>query len=160
MNIGFDLDKVLINFPPLIPSNVIRKLYGQKLNGHLSYRFPSIWEQIIRRATHTPLLRKPIQKNIQLLWKNKKKANQKFFLISSRYGFLRDITEELVKKNNFPNLFNKLYFNYQNKQPHLFKSSIIAKEHIDAYIDDDLPLLVYLAGKHPKTNFLDYFKKI
>ena len=153
MNIGFDLDKILINHPPFVPSWIISKLYGEKVNGHLSYRIPGKFEQFIRNLSHTPFLRQPISKNIEILQKNKEKKNMHFFLISSRFDFLKEKTDAVIKKNNLQNIFNEMHFNYKNQQPHRFKDEIIMKKNIERYVDDDLPLLYFLAPRHPKTIF-------
>ncbi len=181
MNIGFDLDKVFINFPPFIPPKFIRIMYGEKSNGQLTYRIPGKIEQKIRQLSHIPFLRQPMRENMQIVKTMSTRHNWNFFLISSRYGFLRHATETLVQKYGLTKYFKKLYFNFSNQQPHLFKSLAITKEHIDAYIDDDLPLLIYLAKQHPHvhffwlnektmgkiqknieaiTNFSDFFKKL
>ena len=62
MNIGFDLDNVLIGTPPLIPQSIIERLYRIKTNGELMYRIPSKFEQIIRVASHHSTLRPAIKK--------------------------------------------------------------------------------------------------
>lgn len=153
MNIGFDLDKIFINHPPLIPSWLMQKLYGEKSNGHLSYRIPGKIEQLLRQFSHIPFLRHPIQENLQLVAKAKNKKNIHLFLISSRYNFLKKRTNEIIEKNNFKNIFSGLFFNYNNQQPHIFKGDMIIKNHIQRFVDDDLPLLQFLATKHPETTF-------
>lgn len=153
MNIGFDLDKVFINHPPFVPSWLINRLYRGKINDSLSYRIPGAFEQFVRKLSHLPFLRQPIQKNIQIIIAMKKNPNQKFFLISSRYSFLAHETKSLIERTGLKKIFTNMYFNFDNDQPHLFKDKIITKKHIDKYIDDDLPLLKYLAEKHPKTIF-------
>ncbi|MEN9407220.1 MAG: hypothetical protein RLZZ455_436, partial [Candidatus Parcubacteria bacterium] len=62
MNIGFDLDKVLVNYPPLIPDGLIDRLYKKKIKGELVYRFPSKPEQRIRKISHLSFLRPKIKK--------------------------------------------------------------------------------------------------
>lgn len=152
MTIGFDLDRIFINTPPLIPGKVISKFYKKKDNGELVYRIPSRPEQIFRRVTHFPLFRPPIEENLAVLHKLAKKQN-KLYLISSRYKFLEDVTEQLVKKYQLDTIFDKLYFNYENKQPHEFKNEVLKKLKLDMYIDDDLSLLQYVAKDNPKTKF-------
>ena len=152
MKIGFDLDKVFIDFPPFIPAKVIDKLYKKKANGTLLYRIPSAPEQYFRHLTHHPLLRSPIKENIRYLQKLSQK-NHKLYLISSRFGFLKDRTQAIVKQHNFDKLFHGLHFNYENKQPHLFKTAIIKEKGLDMYIDDDLHLIKYVAKHMPQTKF-------
>lgn len=153
MNIGFDLDKIFVNHPPLIPSWLMQKLYGEKIHGNLSYRIPGKLEQFLRRLSHLPFLRQPIQQNIQMVVHVKNKKNIQLFLISSRYNFLKRRTDEIIEKNKFKNIFSGLFFNYDNQQPHIFKSAMITSNHIQRYVDDDLPLLQFLAAKHPRTTF-------
>lgn len=153
MNIGFDLDKVFIDNPPLVPSWLMQVMYGEKVNGHLSYRIPGKLEQFIRLLSHASFLRLPLQKNIITIKKMKDKKNMQLFLISSRYNFLKGKTDAIIANNNFQNIFTRMYFNYKNKQPHKFKDDMITKNNIQRYVDDDLPLLQYLAAKHPETVF-------
>lgn len=153
MNIGFDLDKIFINHPPFIPSWLIEKLYKEKSDGELLYRIPTLLEQKARQWSHHYLLRTPIKKNIEIVRKmiNNKKNN--YYLISSRFGFLQQQTNIIVAKYKLKEMFQTLYFNFDNQQPHLFKDTMIKKLKIEKYIDDDLPLLEYLAQKNPKTVF-------
>jgi len=160
MNIGFDLDKVFIDFPPLVPGKVIDFLYKEKGNRVLKYRMPSRLEQIVRILSHHPLFRPPIKENLDYV-RNLALANKnKYYLISSRFSFLKKRTSDLVKSFGFDKIFNAMYFNYNNKQPHLFKNEIINKLGLDMFIDDDLQLLNYLVEKNPKTKFFWLNNKI
>jgi len=153
MNIGFDLDKIFINYPPFVPSRIIDLFYKGKPNGSLKYRIPSRIEQIIRIFSHYPFFRPPIIGNMNYI-KSLALANKnKYYLISSRFSFLEKKTENLVKRYNLDKLFNAMYFNYKNEQPHLFKNDIIEKLQLDMYVDDDLQLLEYLVEKNSKTKF-------
>lgn len=152
MNIGFDFDKVFINYPPFFPAKLIDRLYKQRDNGVLLYRIPSHPEQLFRKVTHLPFLRPPIQENLTFL-KSIPKKNNKLYLISSRYKFLEPETTRLVKKYQLDTVFDKMYFNFENQQPHLFKEKILKKLHLDLYIDDDLSLLKHVSKSNPKTKF-------
>lgn len=160
MNIGFDLDKIFINFPPLVPSKIIEWFYKGKSNGSLSYRIPSKPEQFLRLLIHFPILRKPIKENIKFLKKLAAENTHTYYLISSRFGFLKKTTEKLVQKYGIDKIFKSLHFNFLNEQPHLFKNQMIKKLKINSYIDDDLPLLNFLADKNPKTKFFWLNNKI
>jgi hypothetical protein len=160
MNIGFDLDKVFINFPPLIPSKIIEWFYKGKTNHELKYRFPSKIEQIIRNISHHPLLRSPITQNLNYIKNSALEKQNKYYLISSRFSFLKKRTASLIKRHELNKIFNEMYFNYENKQPHQFKDEIIKKLNLDMFVDDDLQLLEYLTDKNPKTNFFWLNKKI
>jgi hypothetical protein len=152
MNIGFDLDKVFINTPPFIPKTFIDKLYKKRDNGILLYRIPGRTEQIIRSLSHAPILRAGMRENLQFL-KSLPKNTHKLYLISSRFKFLENKTKKLVKKHHFDKIFDEMYFNFANEQPHIFKNRIIRNLKLDYYIDDDLSLLNYVAAHNPKTIF-------
>ena len=160
MNVGFDLDKIFINFPPLVPEKVIDWLYKEKPNGELKYRIPSKIEQIIRVSSHHPLFRFPIIKNIDYVKSLSSRNNNKYYLISSRFSFLEKRTTDLIKRYKLDKIFNAMYFNYSNNQPHQFKNGIIKKLDLDIYVDDDLELLKYLTDKNPKIKFFWLNKKV
>jgi hypothetical protein len=152
MNIGFDLDKIFIDYPPFIPDVIFERFYKKKSNGELLYRIPKKPEQLIRYIIHHPLLRPPIQDNMDFL-KEFSKTKNNLYLISSRFGFLESRTNDLIKRYNFDEIFKGLYFNYSNKQPHLFKDNVIKELKIQKYVDDDFPLVKYLAKHNPRVQF-------
>jgi len=152
MKIGFDLDKIFIDTPFLIPDAVINKFYKKRDNGVLLYNIPGYPEQLLRKITHLPFLRPAIKDNIAFLKKIQKKEN-KLFLISSRYKFLERETTHIVKKYKLDKIFDGLFFNYENKQPHLFKNDVLKNLKLDIYIDDDLSLLKHIAKTNPTTKF-------
>lgn len=162
MNIGFDLDKIFIDYPPFVPDKLIDRLYKQKSDGILLYRVPSKPEQILRIISHYPIFRPPLTENIKLVRKltSKQKNNNKYYLISSRFGFLKNATETLIKRHGFNEIFDAIFFNFENKQPHLFKHGVITKLKIDRYVDDDLPLLEFLSKQNPSIKFFWLNKKI
>ena len=153
MNVGFDLDKVFINFPPFVPSRVIEWLYKDGVNTHLSYRIPSKPEQFLRLLLHYPLFRQPINKNIEFVKNISKNNAHNYFLISGRFSFLKKRTDEIIKKYELDKVFQKILINLGDEQPHIFKSNLIKKLQIDKYVDDDLYLLKYASKQNPKTNF-------
>lgn len=160
MKIGFDLDKVLINYPPFFPSVLFDRLYKKKDNGVLLYRIPTLPDQLARKILHLPFLRPPIAENLALLRSIPKDTNN-LYLISSRFKFLEGETKRLVKKHRLDKTFDSLYFNFENKQPHLFKEEVLKKLNLDIYIDDDLSLLKHVAKSNPATKFywLNYAQK-
>lgn len=152
MKIGFDLDKIFIEHPPFIPDSVIELLYKKKANGELLYRIPSFPEQLIRSASHHPLLRPPMKNNMDFLRSLTEKKHS-LYLISSRFGFLKHQTEELISRFELAEIFDGMYFNFNNEQPHEFKNTIIKKLRLDIFVDDDLHLLKYVAKENKKTLF-------
>lgn len=150
MNIGFDLDKIFINTPAFIPDKVIDTFYKKTGAKKLTYRIPNYPEQLLRKATHLPFMRPPITKNLEFL-RSIAKENHKLFLISSRYRFLEKETNRLIKKYNLNNIFESMYFNYNNIQPHHFKDEVLKTLNLDKYIDDDLSLLEHVSKNNSKT---------
>ena len=158
MIVGFDFDKVFINYPPFVPYTLIDLLYKGRSyflknlgkNHLMHYRFPGEFEQQIRIASHHPILRPVITSNIEVLRKISSNKKNKTYLVSSRFGFLERRTQEILKKYDLERYFDGVYFNYKNNQPHLFKEQTINKLKIDTYIDDDLHVALYLSKKIPK----------
>ena len=114
MNIGFDFDKVFVNYPPGIPNKLIDYLYkghlalmkGKTKNVTLSYRYPGTIEQKIRMLSHAKILRPAIIENINALKKISQLKNCKTYLVSSRYGFLKSKTEEWLEKEKIEKYFS------------------------------------------------------
>lgn len=151
MTIGFDLDGVFIDKPPLVPKWLIERLYRSS-SKTLTYRIPSKPEQVVRKLTHIPFLRPPIRKNIAHILEHQE-LRSSFFLITSRFSFLRKETTALLKKNNLDSCFSKIIINSQDMQPHVYKHKMLRRFKIVRYVDDDLPLLMYLADRNPSVTF-------
>ena len=160
MNIGFDLDKVFIDYPFFIPDIIIDKLYKKKVKGKLIYRIPSKPEQLFRLLIHQPIFRQPIKENLNFMKTLAAKNTHNHYLISGRFGFLKGQTAKLVQRHGLDKIFKDLYFNFENHQTHLFKNGIIQKLKIDRYVDDDLALLKFLVKKNPGTKFFWLNKKL
>jgi hypothetical protein len=153
MNIGFDLDKIFVNLPLCVPSGLIDFFYKEKTDHKLKYRIPSKIEQIFRIFTHHPLFRPPILSNINYLKKLTLTSKDKYYLISSRFNFLKKRTDDLIRRFSLNNIFSSMHFNYSNGQPHEFKDVMIKKLNLDMFVDDDLQLLEYLTERNVKTKF-------
>src|SRR3989344_1891847 len=128
MNIGFDLDKIFIDYPPFIPDSLIDSLYRKTSSSTLSYRIPSLPEQIIRKVSHHSIFRPPIKNNISFMRGIFAKKKNKYFLISSRFGFLKRETYIILKKYQLDKLFHGIHFNFNNEQPHLFKNKTFGRD--------------------------------
>ncbi len=118
----------------------------------LLYRIPGPAGQIVRSISHLPVFRPPIKENLDFLHLFPKDKNQ-LYLISSRFKFLENKTKGIIKKYHLDKIFDGMYFNFANEQPHLFKNRIIKNLKLDYYIDDDLSLLNYVAKDNPRTKF-------
>ncbi len=153
MHIGFDLDKIFVDYPPFVPDVLIDRIYKKKSNDTLLYRIPKKPEQLLRYFSHHPMFRPIIKKNLTLLQKHVQKKQHTMYLISSRFNFLKKRTDKLTTKYEFTRFFDDMFFNFENKQPHVFKDEVIKKLKLDRYVDDDLPLLTFLSKNHPQTHF-------
>lgn len=160
MNLGFDFDKIFINYPPFVPQWLIEKIYKKNEGLNLSYRIPGRFEQKIRQLFHTQFLRSPIKENILALKDIAKTNEHQLFLVSSRFSFLRKQTETIAKAYGLSVLFKEMHFNFENIQPHEFKNKMIKLKKIKRYIDDDLPLLKFLAENNPDVIFFWLNSKI
>ncbi len=125
----------------------------------LFYRIPPKPEQLLRKLSHLHYFRPAIQKNIDTVKKLQKK-NNKYFLISSRYKFLEKLTQTIMKRYGLHTVFDGMFFNFENKQPHIFKNAVIKKLKLDRYVDDDLHLLTYIAKRNSHITFFWLNKKI
>src|SRR3989344_7472943 len=151
MKIGFDFDKVFVDYPPFVPDFLIDYLYKNHKNSKEIYRFPNALEQKIRIFSHFPVFRHPIKKNVDVLKILSNKKGNEIFLISSRYSFLKKRTEKWLELFGLKRYFKGIYFNYNDEQPHIFKHKKIDDLKLDYYIDDDIDLLSYLENKGIKT---------
>ena len=154
--IGLDLDGVLVGLPPLTSSTIIEYLYKDQKATKLSYRFPGSVEQSVRKLTHFPFVRPPLEPNCTILRKIYSKYD--LYLITGRYKFLENLTNTWLSKYNLTSCFKKIYINTKNEQPHLFKNQIITKLKLSAYIEDDFDSIMYLATHNVKTQFYWYTK--
>lgn len=158
MNIGFDLDRVLINYPPFIPPRVIDYLYRHHDKKTLTYRIPHTKvEQFLRRLSHFYFFRPAIASNVYFVTHFPHNPHpHKLYLISSRYKFLEQLTHDILHRYGMGNVFSSINLNTRNEQPHHFKEKKIKELKVNLYVDDDLDLLKHLAQKCPQTQLLWY----
>jgi uncharacterized HAD superfamily protein len=160
LRIGFDLDGVIINKPPFVPKKVIELLVRSHSKKGLTYRYPSsAFERWIRWLSHHPLLRPPIEKNLKLVKKLSENSNYQLFAISSRYSFLELRTKKWFDKHEIKDLFEGVYLNLTNEQPHIFKEYTIDKLKLDIFIDDDDSLVKYLKKRLKKIKLINLSDK-
>lgn len=152
LKIAFDLDGIFIGSPIFIPKSIIERLY-KKSDRRLSYRIPGAVEKYIRIASHQRYLRPPIVKNINALNSFNKENGIDVYLISSRFSFLKDKTEDWIRLHRLKVHFRKMFFNYDDEQPHIFKERILRETDIDKFVDDDFDLLFYLSRRNPNISF-------
>jgi len=126
----------------------------------LLYRIPSKVEQFIRIFSHHPFFRPPIIRNIEFVKSLTRMNKNKHYLVSSRFSFLKERAEAIIKKYEFDKIFDDMFFNFEDQQPHTFKDGVIRKMKIDRYVDDDLPLLEFVSKNNPKVKFFWLNKKV
>ena len=159
MNIGFDLDRIFINYPPFVPARAIDYFHQDHSKKRLFYRIPKTpLSKFFRRLIHCSPMRPKIAKNIRFIqnfpYHNPHKPN--LYLISSRYKTLEDITRRKLKEYNLVEPFDAIYLNIKNQQPHIFKAGMLKKLKINLFVDDNLLVLKYLKKHCPKTQLLWY----
>jgi len=142
IKIGVDLDGVIIGKPFFVPKDLMEWLVRSHNNSKTKYRFPKLKAEIyLRKKSHHWLLRPPIRKNLEAIKKLAKKKNIEIYVISGRYGFLKEKTQFWLKKHQIKNLFKAIFINLENEQPHLFKEKILKKLNLDYFFDDD-PIII------------------
>lgn len=160
IRIGFDLDGVIIGKPFFVPKCLIDKLVRNKAGNDLEYRYPaSLVERNVRILSHHPLFRPPIKENIKLIEKLHKDGRYELFAVSARYSFLKKRTDEWFGFYNLGTIFNNIYINQNDEQPHIFKRKMIEKLKLKMFVDDDRPLLKYLK-KHVRNISLIYVSEV
>jgi uncharacterized HAD superfamily protein len=160
IKIGFDLDGVLIDKPPLIPKMVLESLVLLKVKNKLVYRYPELkFERWIRQLSHHYLFRSPLQENVEIIYKLAKNKKNKIFVVSGRYRFLQERTQQWLSVNKLSKVFEKIYINKKNEQPHLFKERLIKELKIEIFIDDDKFLVKYLRSKLPRVKVILFNSK-
>lgn len=152
MNFGFDLDRVLVDYPPLVPPKLINWLYRDHIKKELHYRYPANeMEKTFRKLTHHHFFRPKIEENIAFLREfHKRHPHDKFFLITGRYAFLEKQTHKILNRYGLKKYFHEIHINLLDEQPHLFKEKVVKKFKIDTMVDDNLDLLIHLKRSNPR----------
>ncbi len=146
--LAFDLDGVIVDKPPIIPKQLLERLFKGSRNKGLHYRYPKHeWEIWIRKISHIFFFRPPIETNTTLVKRLSRSKKHKLYIISARYSFLKKETKLWLEKRGLKSLFRKIYLNLENEQPHLFKERILKKIKADVYVDDDPEIADYLSER-------------
>lgn len=159
IRLAIDLDGVIVDKPPFVPRAILEFLFKGDLKEKLNYRFPiSRWEQLLRQASHFYLFRPPIRDNLDFLKNNLGRGKFRLYVVSARYAFIKKQTSDWLSRQKIDHLFEEVFLNSKNQQPHLFKEEVLIKLKPDIFIDDDRLLVNYLAEKTPKLKIF-YFSK-
>jgi hypothetical protein len=118
IKVGFDLDGVIIGKPFFVPQFLMEILVRSKKDHTLRYRYPNTkFEQRIRIASHHPILRPPIQENIQLIKELSRSNKYDLYVVSSRYGFLESRTKEWFRFYKLKKFFERIYIKPKTSNP-------------------------------------------
>jgi hypothetical protein len=151
LKVGFDLDGVVIDKPFFVPKSIIEYLYRAHNGNCKKYRVPT-WkpEIIFRKLSHHWALRLPLIKNLLLVKKIAQKPNIDAYIISGRYGFLKNRTKQWFKIHKLNGTFKGVFINEKNEQPHFFKEKKIKELQLDYFFDDDPICVNHLKKKFQK----------
>ena len=81
----------------------------------------------------------------RLTGRNDEKSNCEVYLITTRFGFLEDITVNWLKKNHLHQLFHQVIINNDDLEPNEFKVKTVKELGLDYFVDDDLETLQLLS---------------
>lgn len=153
LRVGFDLDGVLLYNPARIVRPLI--VFAKKFIVHqkkTKFFIPhTAFEQWIWKILHySSLFIAPGLNEIKTLVDEGK---IEAFIITGRYGFLKDDFEKWMNKVNKNAVFKKAYLNTRNEQPHVFKKRTIRSLNLDIFIEDNWDIVKQLnvGIKKPKV---------
>jgi len=161
LKIGFDLDGVILYNPVRIFRKIItdflkplrKKIIHKSVNQKEIFYIPktTIIKFIWILLHKTSFMINPGYKDLKRLAKNKK---IKLYLITGRYSFLKKDLYRWLKRINSKKVFNEVFFNKKDNQPHFFKKKMIEKLKLDYYVEDNWDIVNYLNNKKNKTKIL------
>lgn len=154
IKVGFDLDGVILYNPIRIFRALVSDIFKAKIKKTKDRKFfipqaePTkfIWKILHK----TSFMANPGLEDIKKLSKNN---GFRFYLITGRYGFLKDDFEDWLKRIKSNEIFYKVFLNADNLQPPEFKSSMIRKLKLDAYVEDNFDIVKEL-NKNTKVKVL------
>lgn len=154
INIGLDFDGVITYNPLRIARPAVafvkHQILGVKKIGFFVPR--NWWQKII----YTLIIVKPSiwpSNGVELLKTMADNPKYKFFLITGRYSFVREKTEEWLKCYGLRSIFREVIQNNKEEQAHVFKKRVLEKYQFDFFIEDNWDIVYYLKDK-VKTKIL------
>lgn len=149
IKVGFDFDGVIAYNPLRIlraPFVTLRRIVTHKKD--LEFPIPKtktsrfLWT-LAHKTSYFPAA------GVQELKELLKKREIEGYLITGRYGFLKDDLEKWLSNHNLNGLFKEMYVN-STEQPHLFKERMVKKLGLDYYLEDNWDIVNYLRSKKLK----------
>jgi len=148
VKVGFDLDGVLARhyldrFWFRMRRKKEKELSARNGRGYL---YPETWLErlfftIINRLRRISPLD---QKEIKAL---ASQEGLKVYLVTGRFGFLQGLTLDWLERNDLVRYFSYVFLNKENQDPTCFKASVINRQGLDIFVDDDLEVLGRLSSK-------------
>ncbi len=145
LKVGFDLDGVILYNPIRIlrpfAKNFLKPIKAVLFHQEKSsfYMPQTNLEKFLWRLIHlTSFKTNSGLDDLKKLAKNKK---FEFYLITSRYEFLKDDYFRWLKKIDSEKIFKKCYYNKKNLQPNQFKEIMIKKLKLNIYVEDNFDII-------------------
>ncbi|MEO6508779.1 MAG: hypothetical protein ABIO02_02400 [Patescibacteria group bacterium] len=150
--VGFDLDGVVLYNPMRIFRPFISLAKKNDKDEHVvRFYVPQkklmkvIWKLIHKSSL---FVAPGFYDTIKLLKDN----NIEAYLITGRFGTLKEDFDKWMKKVDAKNNFKAFYHNPKDEQPHLFKKRMIDELKLDVFIDDNWDIVHYLSSEFKNTN--------
>lgn len=74
------------------------------------------------------------------------------YIVTARYGFLKEDFEKWQKKLEANKYFKKCYVNEKNEQPHVYKNRLVNELNLDYFIEDNWDIVKALASDPNNKN--------
>ena len=94
------------------------------------------------------------EEQIELLRRLHDSKRFQMFAVTSRYSFLKKRTKQWFDHYKMNGIFEKIYINEKDEQPHLYKEEAIKKLQLDLFIEDDPLILDYLKRQIKDVDFV------
>ncbi len=145
LKVGFDLDGVILYNPIRVLRPFAKKILKPLKSSFLHqkkdafYLPQSSFERFLWRLIHLTSFK--VNKGYGEIAKLSKNRNIEFYLITGRYGFLKDDYDKWLKTIDADKVFKKCYINEKNSQPNDFKEEMIKKLKLDIYVEDNWDII-------------------
>jgi hypothetical protein len=146
LRIGFDFDGVIAYNPVRIfrrPAMWLLEILKIRKKGELYYPVPGrhpnrlLWA-LLHETSYFPA------HGLTDLKKLLKEKKIKAYLITGRYSFVKRSLLRWLKFHGIHELFEKIYVNDKDEQPHEYKERILKKLKLDMYVEDNWDIVEYL----------------
>jgi hypothetical protein len=153
LKVGFDLDGVLLYNPARVVRPIIALMKKKKVilqREQLEFYVPEpglgqfFWELLHKSSMW-------LAPGFDQIEKLKQQGLIEPYLITGRFGHLRDDYLKWKEKMNSDQIFVKSFMNDRDEQPHLFKERLIKELKLDYFIEDNWDIVQYLDQRFSKS---------